>query len=63
MQEPISVYWRPHCSSCQKVKEFLGSRGVAFESVNVEATPAAFEKLRLLGVRGVPVVVRGDAFV
>jgi glutaredoxin/uncharacterized damage-inducible protein DinB len=63
MQEPISVYWRPHCSSCQKVKEFLSSRGVAFESVNVEASPAALEKLRALGVRGVPVVMRGVAFV
>lgn len=63
MQEPISVYWRPQCSSCQKVKEFLGSRGVAFESVNVEASPAVLERLRALGIRGVPVVVRGDAFV
>lgn len=63
MREPISVYWRPHCSSCQKVKEFLGSRGVAFESVNVEASPAVMEKLRALGIRGVPVVVRGTTFV
>lgn len=63
MQEPISVYWRPHCSSCQKVKEFLNARGIAFESVNVEAAPAVLEKLRMLGIRGVPVVVRGDRFV
>lgn len=63
MEEMICVSWRPHCSSCQKVKEFLKSRGVAFASINVEASPAALKKLRALGARGVPVVVRGDAFV
>ncbi len=31
----LRVYWRPGCSSCVKVKEFLTNLGVDYESVNV----------------------------
>lgn len=58
----VQVFWRPGCSSCARVKEFLASRGVPFESVDVAADPAALQRLAELGIRSVPVVMRGDDF-
>lgn len=61
--EAIRVYWRPGCSSCVRVKEFLSGLGVDYESVNVSARPEAMEELRALGVRTVPIVARGRDYV
>ena len=61
--QPLKVYWRPGCSSCVRVKEFLSGLGVDYESINVSATPEAMEDLRRLGVRTVPVVTRGKEYV
>jgi glutaredoxin/uncharacterized damage-inducible protein DinB len=61
--EALKVYWRPGCSSCVKVKEFLSGLGVKYESINVSATPEAMDDLRALGVRTVPVVARGRDYV
>ena len=61
--QALRVYWRPGCSSCVRVKEFLSGLGVEYESVNVSATPQAMEDLRALGVRTVPVVARGRDYV
>jgi glutaredoxin/uncharacterized damage-inducible protein DinB len=59
----LRVYWRPGCSSCVKVKEFLTKLGVDYESINVSARPDAMDELRELGVRTVPVVARGKQYV
>ena len=59
----LRVYWRPGCSSCVKVKEFLSNLGVEYESINVSARPEAMDELRELGVRTVPVVARGKDYV
>jgi len=60
---PLKVYWRPGCSSCVRIKEFLSGLGVDYESINVSARPEAMEELRALGVRTVPVVARGGEYV
>ena len=60
---PLRVYWRPGCSSCVKVKEFLSGLGVDYESINVSAKPEAMDELREMGVRTVPVVARGRDYV
>ncbi|MGQ0651374.1 MAG: glutaredoxin domain-containing protein [Betaproteobacteria bacterium] len=60
---PLRVYWRPGCSSCVKVKEFLSGLGVEYESVNVSAEPEAMKELAELGVRAIPVVTRGKEYV
>ena len=60
---PLKVYWRPGCSSCVKVKEFLSGLGIDYESVNVSARPEAMDELLALGVRTVPVVARGSEYV
>ena len=59
----LKVYWRPGCSSCVRVKEFLSGLGIDYESINVSAVPEAMEELRELGVRTVPVVARGRDYV
>jgi glutaredoxin/uncharacterized damage-inducible protein DinB len=61
--QALKVYWRPGCSSCVRVKEFLSNLGIEYESVNVSATPEAMDDLRALGVRTVPVVARGKDYV
>ena len=61
--DSLKVYWRPGCSSCVRIKEFLSGLGIEYESVNVSATPEAMEDLRALGVRTVPVVARGSKYV
>jgi glutaredoxin len=61
--QTLKVYWRPGCSSCVRVKEFLTKLGVEYESINVSARPQAMEDLRELGVRTVPVVARGRDYV
>ncbi|MDX2223678.1 MAG: glutaredoxin [Rhodospirillaceae bacterium] len=60
---PVTVYWQPGCTSCLRVKQFLADHGVSFESVNVLADAGARERLAGFGVRTVPVVTRGAAFV
>ncbi|MGH8726143.1 MAG: glutaredoxin domain-containing protein [Burkholderiales bacterium] len=59
----LRVYWRPGCSSCVKVKEFLAQQGVPYESIDVAARPEAMKELLELGVKTVPVVARGRDYV
>jgi glutaredoxin/uncharacterized damage-inducible protein DinB len=63
MNPSLKVYWRPGCSSCVKVKEFLTSLGVEYESIDVAARPEAMHDLASYGVKTVPVVTRGGEFV
>jgi glutaredoxin/uncharacterized damage-inducible protein DinB len=63
MTPGLKVYWRPGCSSCVKVKEYLTQQGVAFESIDVAARPEAMKDLLAFGVKTVPVVARGGEFV
>ena len=63
MADDFKVFWQPGCSSCLRAKEFLATRGIAYESINVRARPEAMEELASLGARSVPVVVQGKRFV
>lgn len=58
----VRVFWRPGCSSCAKVKDYLNSRGIDFISVNVAVDRASMATLATLGIRSVPVVMRGTEF-
>jgi len=58
--EDVTVYWRPNCSSCMRVKEYLARCGIAFRSVNVLEEPQALHELAAQGIRSIPVVQRGD---
>jgi glutaredoxin len=61
--ETIRVYWQPGCSSCLRTKEFLAEHGVPFRSIDVLADPQGFRDLQALGVRMIPLVVKGDQWV
>ena len=61
--ETIKVYWQPGCSSCLRTKEFLTEHGVPFKSIDVLADPQGFRDLQALGVRMIPLVVKGSDWV
>ena len=63
MADRLTVFWQPGCTSCLRTREFLRERGIEFESVNVREDALAMARLTELGVRTVPVVARGSAFV
>ena len=63
MADDFKVYWQPGCSSCLRAKEFLATRGIVYESINVRARPEAMEELATLGAQSVPVVAQGKRFV
>lgn len=52
------IYSTPTCIYCRLLKEWLGSKGVAFESVDVAADPRrGQEMIQKTGQMGVPVSV------
>jgi glutaredoxin len=59
----IRVYWKPGCSNCVRLKEYVTRRGFEFTAVNVAADPTGFVVLESLGVKGLPVLTRGDRYV
>jgi|TARA_B110000503_G_C7158269_1_gene418362 glutaredoxin len=59
-KEMLTVYWQPGCSSCLNLKEHLTRNHVPFHSVNVRENADGFKALGKLGVRQVPVLVKGD---
>jgi glutaredoxin len=61
--DTIRVYWQPGCSSCLRTKEFLAEHGVPFRSIDVLADPQGFRDLQALGVRMIPLVVKGRDWV
>src|SRR5258708_36860844 len=61
--QALKVYWRPGCSSCVRIKEFLSELGIEYQSINVSAVPEAMEEVRQVGGRTVPVVARGTEYV
>ncbi len=57
MEHTITVYSTPTCSWCTAVKEYLRSRQVAFEEVDVSADMTrAMEMVEKSGQQGVPVI-------
>ncbi len=59
----VSVYWQPGCTSCLRAKEFLTRHNVPFRSRNVLADAGAYEELERFGIKRVPIVSKGDAWV
>ena len=59
---PLRVFWQPGCTGCLRTKEFLRSRDVDFESVNV-LTDDGYAEFMKLGARQLPIVARGATWV
>lgn len=57
----VKVYSTPTCPYCVMVKEYLTSKGVTFENIDVAADKAAGEEMiKISGQMGVPVIVVGN---
>lgn len=54
----ITVYTKNNCPFCDRAKALLESRGVAFETINVEEQPEARAFLVDNGHRSVPQIYR-----
>src|SRR5882757_2522497 len=57
--EELKVYWAPGCTSCLRMKEFLTRHSVDFTSINISENPAGLQDLAKLGIRSVPIALRG----
>ncbi|WP_139905765.1 glutaredoxin family protein [Clostridium thermarum] len=53
----VKVYSTTTCPWCVKAKDYLKSKGIAYEDINVSLDPAAAkEMIEKSGQRGVPVL-------
>ena len=60
----VKVYSTPTCPYCRMVKEYLSSKGIAYENIDVSSNPAmAEEMVNISGQMGVPVVVFGETVI
>ncbi len=59
LAQPLKLYWGPGCSSCLRMKEFFTKRKVPFVSINILENQAEFDELRKLGLKRIPIAVRG----
>lgn len=61
MAKPVTIYSTQTCGYCKSAKEFMDSRGVAYQEVDVGIDQArAREMIEKSGQMGVPVIVVGE---
>ena len=54
----VKVYSTPTCPYCKKAKEYLSSKGVSFQDIDVSTDKAAADEMvKISGQMGVPVIV------
>ena len=54
----VKVYSTPTCPYCKKAKEYLSSKGISYQDIDVSSNKtAADEMVKLSGQMGVPVIV------
>jgi glutaredoxin-like protein NrdH len=53
----ITIYSRPDCQPCKRIKAWWERNGVSFKEVNVEESPADLAAIKALGYERVPVTV------
>ena len=60
----VRVYTSPSCAACERVKEFLLSKGIQFQVIDISLDRnAAMELVRRTHQLSVPVVQIGDKFI
>ena len=53
----ITIYTRNDCVQCHATKRALESRGIAFDTINLDEQPEAIDTLRAQGFRQLQVVM------
>ncbi|CCJ76445.1 glutaredoxin-like protein NrdH [Cronobacter muytjensii] len=56
----ITIYTRNDCVQCHATKRALESRGLAFDTINLDEQPEAIDTLREQGFRQLPVVMADE---
>lgn len=60
-RKSVKVFTQPGCGVCKSAKEYLASRGVAFEELDVSTDEEALEALTVqYKSMGTPTIVIGD---
>ena len=60
MKEPIKLYGASTCPQCQGAKQYLESKSVPFEYIDVHKDTDGLNQLECLGISTIPVVMLGD---
>jgi glutaredoxin len=55
----LTVYTKDNCPFCDRAKTLLESRGIAYNTINLEQQPDAREFLVDQGLRSVPQIFNG----
>lgn len=53
----ITLYSRPDCQPCKRIKAWWDRKGVTYQEVNVEESDADRAAIKELGYSGVPVTI------
>jgi glutaredoxin-like protein len=61
-QAGLTVYWRPGCGYCRRLRRALGREGVSYEAIDIWQDPGARDFVRSAadGNETVPTVRLGD---
>jgi len=62
MSYRVRIFSTPTCPYCKQAKEFLSSKGVSFEDIDVSSNPEGLKEMKNItrGARTVPVIVIDD---
>ena len=63
MKEPIKMYGAATCPQCQGAKQYLESKSVPFEYIDVHKDADGLKQLESLGISTIPVVMSGIKYV
>lgn len=56
----VVMYTTATCPACRAAKQYFASKGVSYEEIDVQNSPAGREAFQRLGGRGVPLILVGD---
>lgn len=59
----LTVYTKDNCPFCDRAKALLESRGVAYNTINIEILTEAREFLMDQGLRSVPQIFNGTTLI
>lgn len=63
MKEPIKLYGAATCPQCQGAKQYLESKSVPFEYIDVHKDADGLKQLESMGISTIPVVMSGIKYV